>query len=183
MTVSSSPSQGTSGMLLQAALFQNGALVLGPVSEIECDDMEFSLGDKSRVVSDEVVLGTSDPIERLAASYAFAQSVKLSVLETRVNKTISKTQSVPIELARTGKINLTSVDISKKIGLLFVERNTVNTTDLLDTPEFLWESDEFEPIFERMQSYLDIERRVDLLNQRLDVIKELLEMLSTQLEA
>jgi len=75
------------------------------------------------------------------------------------------------------------VEISKKIGLLFVERNTVHTSDLLDTPEFLWESDEFEPIFERMQSYLDIERRVDLLNQRLDVIRELLEMLSTQLEA
>ena len=73
--------------------------------------------------------------------------------------------------------------ISKEIGALFIERNLVNLhSDILDTPEYFWNDDQWEPAYQRTGQYLDMEGRVDLLNKRLEIIKELLEMFATQLE-
>eukprot|EP01138_Halocafeteria_seosinensis_P009689 gb/GECG01009900.1/.p1 GENE.gb/GECG01009900.1/~~gb/GECG01009900.1/.p1 ORF type:complete len:534 (+),score=84.54 gb/GECG01009900.1/:1-1602(+) len=91
------------------------------VKTIEYDDMAFTYGKKSTVSNDEVTLKSDDALEKLAVSYAFAQSVKLSVCEQRVNDTIEETKDIPVELARSGKIGLSASDISRKIGELFIE--------------------------------------------------------------
>ena len=54
--------------------------------------------------------------------------------------------------------------------------------DVLDTPEFFWEYPELEPLYIMTANYLDIETRVEVLNQRLDVIHELFEMLGNELQ-
>ena len=53
--------------------------------------------------------------------------------------------------------------------------------DVLDTPEFFWEYSELEPLYAMTANYLDLETRVEVLNQRLDVIHELFEMLGNEL--
>ena len=66
---------------------------------------------------------------------------------------------------------------------MFLERNEVNLySNILDTPDFFWEAEEFEPLYQRVNRYLDIEDRVKILNARLDIINDLLDSLSTQLE-
>ncbi len=52
---------------------------------------------------------------------------------------------------------------------------------MLDTPEFFWEHSELEPLYALAANYLDLEARVEVLNQRLDVIHELFEMLVNEL--
>lgn len=56
----------------------------------------------------------------------------------------------------------------------FKERSAVNLhSDMLDTPEIFWEMDDWEPTYRRVAEYLDIPNRVRVLNQRLDIMKEL----------
>ena len=57
-----------------------------------------------------------------------AQSAKLFVFEERADVTIEQTRSIPIELARTGRVGLTQTEISKLIGRLFIERTAVTST-------------------------------------------------------
>ena len=111
-----------------------------------------------------------------------AQSAKLFVFEERADVTIEQTRSIPIELARTGRVGLTQTEISKLIGRLFIERTAVNLhSELLDAPEFLWEDDQWEPLYKLIYTYLDIPARVSLLNRRIDIMRELLDVLQTQM--
>ena len=54
--------------------------------------------------------------------------------------------------------------------------------DILDHPDFFWEDDEWLPIYVRAAKYLEVDRRADVLNKRLDIIKELFDMLASELQ-
>ncbi|CAE7932801.1 RMD1 [Symbiodinium sp. KB8] len=154
-----------------------------PVEEVEDECMAFLYGSHIAIVRDVVTLSSISWEEKLSVSYALSQSVKLDIIESRVDETINRTNYIPEQLAITGKISLTSRDISRKMGELFIERNSVNlTSDLLDTPDFVWEADARELAYERVRKYLDIPNRIEVVNQRLSILKELLEILSSQLE-
>ena len=141
-----------------------------------------SSANQTRITNDEIVLGTSLASEEaLAVSFAFAQSIKLSCHENSVEKSSNDMRVYPQRLATIGKVGLTEREISMKIGSLFVLRNSVNLYgDFLDTPEFLWEDDVFEPSFARARRYLDLDKRISVLNSRLDVLNQLLDILSQQ---
>ncbi|KMZ94489.1 hypothetical protein PVMG_01846 [Plasmodium vivax Mauritania I] len=135
-----------------------------------------------KIKNDIIYIYTNDIFEKLSYSYAFSQSVKLSYFEKVVDDTIDKTKSIPECLARTGKIQLKKNDISKKIGELFVNRFYINmNTDMLDTPEIFWDHDDFTETYEHFRKYLDISKRVEILNHRLDIIKDLYDMLQNEL--
>ena len=52
---------------------------------------------------------------------------------------------------------------------------------MLDSPEIMWSEPQLEPIYQATRGYLEINQRVALLNQRLEVISDLLQMLKEQL--
>ncbi len=65
---------------------------------------------------------------------------------------------------------------------LFVDRASINLhSDILDHPEFFWEDDEWLSLYLRASKYLEIDRRAEVLNKRLDIIKELFDMLASEL--
>lgn len=153
-----------------------------PLSKIEIDEFSFSYGDKLRIEEDEVVLQKKDSWTKLAVSYAIAQSVKLTVFEETISRTIEHSKKIPKDLALKGKIPLSRKETSQKMGELFLERNYINLhTEILDTPEFFWEHSELEPLYRRMIHYLDVNKRVELLNRRLKLMHELFEILSNEL--
>ncbi|KAF8818752.1 YagE family protein [Cardiosporidium cionae] len=134
---------------------------------IEFDDMEYVHTESGKIKADVIQLSSTDSFEQLAYSYAFAQSVKLSVFEAVVDSTIAKTKYHPDDLAKTGIIKLNRQDVCRKIGELFVNRFYINLqTDILDTPDILWEHDEFVDQYEMCRRYLEIPKRVVILNQR-----------------
>jgi len=46
-------------------------------------------------------------------------------------------------------------------------------SDMLDEPDFFWEDDEFQPLYKKTMRYLDVDKRVEVLNTRLDILREL----------
>lgn len=120
--------------------------------------------------------------EKLSVSFALAQSVKLGVFERTVEQTIQETRTIPERMAIDGKIRLKRTAITKRIGQLFVDRASINLhSDILDHPEFFWEDDEWLSLYLRAAKYLEIDRRAEVLNKRLDIIKELFDMLASEL--
>lgn len=152
------------------------------VEEIETDEFTAIVGDSQKIVEDEIILLNLDVLSRLAVSHGLAQSVKLGTFESALRKTFNHTKHIPEDLAKHGRISLSRREIRRKMGELFIERNSINLhVDVLDTPEFFWEYSELEPLYAMTANYLDLETRVEVLNQRLDVIHELFEMLGTEL--
>eukprot|EP00918_Siedleckia_nematoides_P028485 GHVU01061301.1.p1 GENE.GHVU01061301.1~~GHVU01061301.1.p1 ORF type:complete len:349 (-),score=76.11 GHVU01061301.1:116-1162(-) len=141
------------------------------------------LGRNKLVGGDCVFLETDSLFEKLAHSYALAQSVKLDVFEDVCDSTIDATKNVIVELADTGKIKYHRAEISRRIGELFMNRFYINLhTDILDTPDVFWDKHEYEKHYAACRTYLEIHKRVDVLNQRLDIIKDLYDMLNNELK-
>src|SRR6202000_2427374 len=91
------------------------------------------------------------------------------------------TRGIPENLAKYGKIFLSRKEIRRKMGELFIERSSIHLhVDVLDTPEFFWEYPEYQPYYNTVAKELDIGTRGQVLNQSLDVIKELFEMLGNE---
>lgn len=148
----------------------------------EYDELTFSYGNPFKIYQDDVTLSEPSTLTKLAISYGISQSVKLTAFENKIKDTILKTRNLPEELVKKGKIPLTRKQISKKIGGLFLERSSINLhTDILDTPEFFWEYPELESLYRTTTNYLDLRPRVEVLNKRLNIVKELFEMLGGEL--
>ncbi|CAE8609667.1 unnamed protein product, partial [Polarella glacialis] len=134
--------------------------------------------------SPEVPLSSRDPstFERVALAYALAQSVKLEVLENRIDRYIVQTRSIPHELAKTGHVRLSSKKVNKMIGGICVLRNQVNLeTDILDTPNVFWDYEDYEPLYQTCRQNLDVDRRVAVVNQRFEVLQDLFDVLEGEL--
>lgn len=69
-----------------------------------------------------------------------------------------------------------------QIGELFILRISIHLNgSVLDTPELFWVEPQLEPVYQAVRSYLEIDQRVGLLTDRLDVIADLLAVLKEQL--
>ena len=120
---------------------------------------------------------------KLAVSFAFAQSAKLAVFEAALEATSEEIRPIPVQLARRGRSKFSVKEVARLTGRVFLERNAVNLySNILDTPDFFWEAEQYEPLYRRVNRYLDIEDRVRILNKRLDIVNDLLDSLSSQLE-
>ena len=51
----------------------------------------------------------------------------------------------------------------------------------MDSPELMWSEPKLLPTYEATRIYLEINQRVQLLNQKVDVISDLLQMLKQQM--
>jgi uncharacterized Rmd1/YagE family protein len=150
------------------------------VEEIENDDMEFMYGLVSQMQRDEVCLRTTGPDEKLAVSFAFSQSVMLSVFEGRVEDAIRSTEHYPQLMAETGDPQIEESEVARQIGRLFILRSAVNLeSGILDRPDYFWEDDTYQDLYLRGKEYLECNRRLGVLNTRLDVVKDMLELLQT----
>ncbi len=153
-----------------------------PLPKPERDDFTFSYGDSMKIEEDEIQLQNKSNLTKLAISHGLAQSVKLVIFEETIQKTVAHSQLISTQLIKRGKIPLSRKEISRKMGEMFLERSSINLhTEVLDTPEFFWEHPELEPFYKRTTHYLDVSKRVELLNRRLSVVHELFEILSSEL--
>lgn len=143
-------------------------------------DIESACIDNER---DEICMQRHDSYITLAFSYGLSQSVKLSTFEESVQKTIEENKGIPEALISTGKISLSKKELAKKIGILFSERNFINlNSDILDIPDFFWRRPKYEPYYEMSLKFMDIKQRIQILNNRLDVIHELYGIMSAELQ-
>jgi uncharacterized Rmd1/YagE family protein len=61
--------------------------------DVDVDDMQFTYGGSSVIAQDEIVLESTDDMEKLAIAYAFAQSARLSIYELRMERETVRIQN------------------------------------------------------------------------------------------
>ncbi|KAK4137141.1 DUF155-domain-containing protein [Trichocladium antarcticum] len=157
---------------------------LGP-DDVETEKFNFYYTHEyqARIYNDFITLrDKGNYMTKLAISHALAQSVKTSLFEELIASTIDTCKGIPAQLALTGKINLPRSQINMQIGELFILRISIHLNgSVLDTPELFWVEPQLEPVYQAVRSYLEMDQRVGLLTERLDVIADLLAVLKDQL--
>lgn len=153
-----------------------------PISSAAFEESRFSVGTSPKIAKDDITLPSNDIVTKLAFSHGLAQSVKLDVFEHLILKRIENTRYVPDSLALKGRIPLSRRQLLCTMGTLLQERNSINLhTDILDTPDFFWERSDLEPLYRLIKQDLELTARVNVLNKRLNILKELFEVLGTEL--
>ncbi len=158
---------------------------ISPVKNVVRDECYYRYDHESIIIEEDdlILLESDDPVLKLSLSYGLSQSVKLTVFEDTIALAILKSRHLPEELAQKGKTSLSRQQLSRKIGALYAERHSINLhSDLLDTPEFFWRRPSYETYYHMASSYLDINTRMNILNQRLSILHELYEILSDELK-
>lgn len=123
-------------------------------------------------------------LEKLAASHAFAQSARLEPFAASVQKSIEDTRGLAAELAATGEIvSQSQKDIARTLGRLILDRHSIYLyADVLDAPDVCWENPDLDPLYRLVSKDLELAPRVELLNARVEVVRELLVVLSGELQ-
>lgn len=152
------------------------------LGEVDDDLYSYSYGEYANIVDDHITLSNETVLSKLACSYGLAQSAKLGGFEKTIQKIVDITRHLPDNLAKKGQISLTRKEIMKLMGKIFIERSSINLhLELLDAPNFFWDHTELEPLHEMITEYMDQGNRMGILNQRLGVLQELTDILSTEL--
>jgi uncharacterized Rmd1/YagE family protein len=158
-------------------------------SEFEAgeDDMAFVSSfdeDHITIANDVIMLPENTSVQsRLAVSFAIAQSTVLSIFEARIEEKIDEYKFIPEELADSGRVNLTPKQLGNMIGEVFVIRHDVNLhSEILDIPDYFWKENSVEPLYRMTGMYLEMEPRTEVLNKRLDLLRELLRLVQHQHE-
>lgn len=147
------------------------------VTEIGESDKEF------KIKRDELQINPNDPLLRVAISFSMAQSVKLGEMEEYVLKEIDLHANIPQDLATHGAIKLSREEMAKIRGRIFVTESRINLKyDLLDKPDFLWDHPEYDDHYNRTSEYLEVNLRINVLNKKLSVLQDILNILADELQ-
>ncbi|KAF2085240.1 YagE family protein [Saccharata proteae CBS 121410] len=153
--------------------------------DVQTEDFNFyyTREYQARIYNDFISLREKkNYMTKLAISHALSQSVKTSLYEDLVDGTIETTKEIPSQIAVSGKVALTRREINMQIGELFILRINIHLQgSVLDSPELMWAEPQLEPVYQAVRSYLEMDQRVTLLTERLDVIADLLAVLKDQL--
>jgi len=143
------------------------------------DDMAFvtSAEEKDITIANDVITIPDDtlPKQRMAVSFAIAQSSVLAIFEARIEQKVEEYKYIPETLAANGRVHLSERQLGMMIGEVFVIRHDVNlhteilgtlycvvllTDDVnflslftikIDTPDFFWKEKIFEPDYKMVR--------------------------------
>ncbi|CAM9460071.1 unnamed protein product [Chrysoparadoxa australica] len=154
---------------------------------LSSDEMayEYRMGVESppaAVKRDVIPLISRNPLEKMAFSIAMAQSAKLCVYEERLDHIMEETGKFPEGMVCKGRTGLSNRDIKRLIGRVMTERQEVNLhNDVLDMEYLLWEEDLMLPCWEMLCRYLNVPRRKELMEKRLLLMSESIQVLSAEM--
>lgn len=168
--------------LKEISKFELEKLVADDV-EVEYFNFYYTREYQARIYNDFIALRDKNNYRvKLAISHALAQSTKTSLFEDLMDSTIDACKDIPTEIALTGKIALSRKQIHMQIGELFILKLNIHLGgSILDTPELFWVEPQLEPVYQAVRKYLEMDSRVKVLTDRMDVIGDLLAMLKSEL--
>ncbi|XP_037675443.1 required for meiotic nuclear division protein 1 homolog isoform X1 [Choloepus didactylus] len=121
-------------------------------------------------------------LEKFAFSNALCLSVKLAIWEASLDKFIESIQSIPEALKAGKKVKLSHEEVMQKMGELFALRHRINlSSDFLITPDFYWDRENLEELYDKMCQFLSIARRVKVMNEKLQHCMELTDLMRNHL--
>ncbi|MBN3287843.1 RMND1 protein, partial [Polyodon spathula] len=109
-------------------------------------------------------------------------AVKLAIWEVSLDNFVESIQSIP-EMLKSGKrVKLSRAEVMQKIGELFALRHCINlSSDLLITPDFYWDRENLEQLYDKTCQFLSINRRVKVMNEKLQHCTELTDLMRNHL--
>ncbi|XP_057261809.1 required for meiotic nuclear division protein 1 homolog isoform X2 [Pezoporus wallicus] len=164
-------------------------LVMGTEKSAKDDDpgMIFFFRGQSKLHKGEILLNSeldSDEVvlQKFAFSNALCLSVKLAIWESLLDNFVESIQSIPEILKSRRKVKLSHADVMQKIGELFALRHRINlSSDLLITPDFYWDREKLEELYDKTCQFLNINRRVKVMNEKLQHCMELTDLMRNHL--
>lgn len=121
-------------------------------------------------------------LEKFAFSNALCLSVKLAIWEVSLDNFVESIQSIPETLKSGKRVKLSSAEVMKKIGELFSLRHCINLrSDLLITPDFYWDREKLEKLYDKTCQFLSINRRVKVVNEKLEHCTQLTDLMRSHL--
>ncbi|XP_034015959.1 required for meiotic nuclear division protein 1 homolog isoform X2 [Thalassophryne amazonica] len=121
-------------------------------------------------------------LEKFAFSNALCLSVKLAIWEVSLDNFVESIQTIPETLKSGKKIKLSSAEVMQKIGELFSLRHCINLrSDLLITPDFYWDRENLEKLYDKTCQFLSINRRVNVVNEKLQHCSQLTDLMRSHL--
>ena len=126
-------------------------------------------------------------LDMLAFSYGISRSTRLAILEEAVQTHINMTRDTIDKLSQGKKIAVDPKEALKLSGRLLLLRGKLNLySELVETPDIYWSESRLEKIHDKISNALDITKRVNILNRKLDYLSEeaeaLVGILSTRTE-
>lgn len=158
-----------------------------PAKLTEIEDLNFYYTQEyqARIYNDFITLrDKKDYMGKLAMSHALAQSVKTNYFEDFVDRKMSVVEEIPSQMAEDGKITLSKKEINMLIGSIFGIRMDLHLNSngsILDEPDLFWSEPKLLPVYQAVRGYLEIDQRAEVLQTKLGVIKDMLDMLKEQL--
>ncbi|TNN53316.1 Required for meiotic nuclear division protein 1 [Liparis tanakae] len=108
--------------------------------------------------------------------------VKLAIWEVFLDSFVESIQSIPETLKSGKRVKLSSAEVMKKIGELFSLRHCINLrSDLLITPDFYWDRENLEKLYDKTCQFLSINRRVNVVNEKLEHCSQLTDLMRSHL--
>lgn len=154
----------------------------------ENEEINYSLGEgntklergnfflSDQIETEEAVL------EKFAFSNALCLSVKLAIWEVALDNFVESIQSIPETLKSGKRVKLSSAEVMQKIGELFTLRHCINLrSDLLITPDFYWDRENLEKLYDKTCQFLSINRRVNVVNEKLEHCTQLTDLMRSHL--
>ncbi|XP_076013962.1 required for meiotic nuclear division protein 1 homolog [Genypterus blacodes] len=130
----------------------------------------------NRMEQDDAIL------EKFAFSNALCLSVKLAIWEVSLDSFVESIQSIPETLKYGKRVKLSSAEVMQKIGELFSLRHCINLrSDLLITPDFYWDRENLEKLYDKTCQFLSINRRVNVVNEKLEHCTQLTDLMRSHL--
>lgn len=166
---------------------------VSPVAECEFEEIDYALvGEREHSVfipqaESLMLIGGAQSeqnisLDQLAFSHGIANSVKLAVLEAQMDNFLESIKDVPETLKRGHRISFTRTDALSKLGELLQYRSVLNFhSGLSETPDLYWNYGTLEGHFSAISDELDIKKRVDTLNKKLDYANDIAELLKDYL--
>jgi len=117
---------------------------------------------------------------KLSISHALAQSTLLARYESTAQHVLTSplTLSIPKQLATSGVLQLRRNEALKLTGRLFKLRRDVNlVSNVLDVPELFWSEASLKELYDAVREYMEIEGRVQGLNEKLVVVSSFVSVL------
>ncbi|XP_076038844.1 required for meiotic nuclear division protein 1 homolog isoform X4 [Oratosquilla oratoria] len=155
--------------------------------EEESESLPFAFSNtahKTKLVNGHIMFsleGITD-LEKYTFSNALALSVGLGMREAAMDRYIDSIEYVSEELKKTGRVVLNQHQVLQRMGQLFELRHQINLSlDLLDTPDFYWEREDLETLFQKTCNHLCIAKRTSVMNLKLSHCVEVMEVLKSHL--
>lgn len=137
-----------------------------------------------RIYNDFFTLKSRSHLLKLSIAHALAQSTLLARYESLAGYTLSSplALSIPRQMAESGSLQLRRNEALKLTGRLFKLRRDVNlVSNVLDVPELFWDEASLKELYDAVRDYMEIDPRVENLNEKLVVASDFLDAIHEHL--